>query len=174
MLETAGEIAHGLFVAMIGPVVVTGPGAASVRERVEEERTELLGASSSEGGSSLEQAAPFLLQVAMPFERILEGTRHGFLLVYPPRSWFRPFPNSNSSMPQGTVRTLPEECIRPTGNIPPDQAVAADRGPETDPNYGNGIPAYLGEVLQSLAHVDGREASLEKSGDRREDNEVLG
>ena len=66
-------------------------------------------------------------------------------------------------MPQGTVRTLPEECIRPTGNIPPDQAVAADRGPETDPNYGNGIPAYLGEVLQSLAHVDGREASLEKS-----------
>jgi hypothetical protein len=43
----------------------------------------------------------------------------------------------------------------------PDQAVAADRGPETDPNYE--FQCTIGEVLRSLAHVDGREASLEKS-----------
>src|SRR5215472_1432237 len=128
---------------MIGPVVVSGPGAvASVRERVEEERIELLGASSSEGAVRWSKRLHFPCKSRCRSSGYWRELGMDSSLFIPTAHGFNLLPTSNSSMPQGTVRTLPEECIRPTGNIPPDQAVAADRGPEPDPNYGNGIPAF--------------------------------
>ena len=47
------------------------------------------------GGSTLEQAAPSPLQVALPFQRILEGTGHG-LFVSTARK-LQPFANGNGS-----------------------------------------------------------------------------
>ena len=174
MLETAGEIAHGLFVAMIGPVVVTGPGAASVRERVEEERIELLGASSSEGAvrwskrlhfpcKSRCRSSGYWRELGMDSSLFIP-TAHGFNL-FPTATV--PCPKVRSGPSRRSVSARPA-IFRRTRRWP------LTAGPRPIQTMETEFQRTIGEVLRSLAHVDGREASLEKSGDRREDNEVLG